>query len=83
MPWANNAEIDALRRKYNAALAAHRDRTRAIADIHAHGLVPPSELIESETKARLDLKDVQAKLLEALTRVITGESGIAPPTLPG
>ena len=55
MPWAKTAEIDSLRMKYNADLAAHRDRIRSLAEAHAQGVVPSQDLIEAQANARLDL----------------------------
>ena len=78
MPWANNPEIDALRRKYNAALTAHRECCQALADTHARGVPPSQDLIEAETKARLQLNSAQANLLAALTAVITGAASVEP-----
>ena len=78
MPWANNPEIDALRRKYNVALTAHRDCHQVLANAHARGLTPSPEQIEAETKARLQLDEAQANLLAALTAVITGATSAEP-----
>jgi hypothetical protein len=78
MPWANDARIDALRRKYNAALTAHRLCSQALATAHAQGATPSPEQVEAELKARLELNDAQANLLAALTKVITGASALEP-----
>jgi hypothetical protein len=78
MPWANNPETNSLRMKYNAAFAAHRERSRALVEANMQGIVSP-EQISAEARARLELEDAQAKFLAAMTKVITGGASIEPP----
>lgn len=44
MPWANNAEIDALRMKFNLAVTAHQSCARALRGADTAGIDPPPEL---------------------------------------
>jgi hypothetical protein len=44
------------------------------------GATPSPDLFEAETKARIQLEDVRAKLLAAMTKVITGGVDFEPPS---
>jgi hypothetical protein len=63
--------------KYNVALAAHQERSRALIEIQTRGGAPSPEQVEGEAQARLALDEAQANLLAAITRVITGSRASA------
>jgi hypothetical protein len=72
MPWANDPAIQSLRLKYNAAVAAHKDCSRALMEASMRGDLPTASLVDAETKARTTMNDVRAQLLAAMTQAITG-----------
>ena len=81
MPWTDNQTIQSLRLRYNLVLAAHRECHRALLNARAQGCSPSPELVEADAKARVELEDVRAKLLAAMTLVITGGTELEPPSL--
>ena len=79
MPWTNNAQIDALRRKYNAAFDAHRECHRSLAQAKMRGEEPSPRLIDDEKRTLRALTEIRAELLAAMTSVIMGDDS-KPPT---
>jgi hypothetical protein len=70
----NDATLQALRLKYNAALDAHSGCLRALTDATLAGAtVPSAALLEAEAKARQELDRARDRLLAALTEAITGQ----------
>jgi hypothetical protein len=79
MRGRNDATLQALRLKYNAALAAHSGCLRALTDATIAGAaVPSAALLEAEAKARQELDRARDGLLAALTEAITGQAAAAP-----
>ena len=74
MPWTNNATIDALRMKYNAAFSAHQSCDKALIDVRLCGEVPSQALKEAEIRARAELAEARDRLLAAMTAAITGHA---------
>jgi hypothetical protein len=89
MKRSDDATLQALRLKYNAALAAHSGCLRALTDATIAGATTPSAaLLEAEAKARQELDRARDGLLAALTEAITGQGaapspGAAQPPAPG
>jgi hypothetical protein len=71
------ATLQTLRLKYNAALAAHQGCTRALTEAMMAGTTPDKALVESEAKAREALNLARERLLAAMTQSITGEAPVA------
>jgi hypothetical protein len=76
MPWANNPKIDALRRKYNAAFAAHHVCDRALIGARNAGDTPSPEAKEAELRTREELTRARDQLLAAITEAITGHAAV-------
>jgi hypothetical protein len=74
------ATLQTLRLKYNAALAAHQGCTRALTEAMMAGTTPDKALVESEAKAREALNLARERLLAAMTQSITGEAPAAEPS---
>ena len=72
MPWNDDPATQALRRAYNAALAAHADRSRALTEAIMQGEQPSTELVEAVEKARAYLNAARAKLHGAMALAIRG-----------
>jgi hypothetical protein len=72
MPWNNDAVTNALRLAYNAAVAAHADRSRALTEALMQGAQPTPELVEAEAKARVHLNAARKKLHSAMALAIRG-----------
>jgi hypothetical protein len=71
MPWNDDPTMQALRLTYNAAVAAHADRARAITDATLCGETPSPAAIEAEAKARLQLAAAREKLHAAMARAMS------------
>src|SRR5687768_1015237 len=80
MQGQNDATLQSLRLKYNAAVAAHQGCVRALMEASKAGGMPPSTLVENEVRARRELDRVRDGLLAAMTEAITGQKAGAPPS---
>lgn len=77
MTQAREARLQALRLRYNAALAAQQGCARALSEATIGGTPASSALVEMDAKARAELERARAALLAAMTESITGQP--APP----
>jgi hypothetical protein len=70
MPWNHDPTMQALRMAYNAAVAAHAERARAVTEALMRGEADPAELIEAEAKARHQKEVARRKLHAAMARAL-------------
>jgi hypothetical protein len=73
MTGVKDSTLQALRLKYNAALAAHQGCLRALLEAAMAGAPPAAAALESEDRARQALEQARERLLAAMTESITGE----------
>jgi hypothetical protein len=78
MTGTQDATLQALRLKYNAAVAAHQGCLRALTEAGLAGTTPSAWLIENENRARHELDQARERLLAAMTEAITGQPAAAP-----
>jgi hypothetical protein len=76
------ARLQALRFRYNAALAGHQGCMRALTEAAMAGSRPPAPLVESEARARQELERARERLLAAITEAITGQPAERAPGAP-
>jgi hypothetical protein len=74
MTGVKDSTLQALRLRYNAALAAHQGCIRALAEAGRSGALPSSRALQAEAKARHELERARAALLTAMTESITGHA---------
>jgi hypothetical protein len=79
MTGVTMATLQAWRLRYNAALAAHQGRARALHEALASGKGASAEMIRAEAEARAQLDRARAALLAALTESITGKPAVDSP----
>jgi hypothetical protein len=72
MTGVKDSTLQALRLKYNAALAAHQGCVRALTEAGMGGTPPSSAAIEAEARASAELERARTALLAAMTEAITG-----------
>ncbi len=72
MRGSKDAALQALRLKYNAALAAHQGCMRALTEAALGGTTPSAVSLETEVSARAELERARTALLAAITEAITG-----------
>lgn len=70
MPWSQDAKIQSLRFKYNAAFAGHQAATKAVFDARAGGNTPPAGLLETEDAARAALDRARDELYAAMAAIV-------------
>jgi hypothetical protein len=75
MTGVKTSTLQALRLRYNAALAAQQGCMRALIEASMAGTVASAALVESEARARAELDQARERLLAAMTEAITGEPG--------
>jgi hypothetical protein len=88
MTGAKDSTLQALRLKYNAAVAAHQGCLRMLTEAAMAGKTPSAALVENEGRARRELDLARDRLLAAITEAITGQPAAAPcseaePRVPG
>lgn len=79
MTDGSDATLQSLRLKYNAALAAHQGRMRALTEASMAGTAPSRELVEAEVRARRELDRARERLLAGMTEAITGLPAVPAP----
>jgi hypothetical protein len=80
MPWNDDSATQSLRLTYNAAVSAHAECSRALAEAASSGSLPSQAATEAEAKAKARLNDARAQLYVAMTRAIEGAGPKAPPS---
>jgi hypothetical protein len=83
MPWNTNPDIQALRLRYNAALAAHADCSRRLIEALMAGQSPSQPLVEAEAKARATVDDARKDLHAAMAKALGSPVDPELPTLSG
>jgi hypothetical protein len=66
MPWSRDANVQALRLKYNAAFAAHQTCARGLTEAGLGGTTPPVAAVNSEAQARVGLVLARKALFAAM-----------------
>ena len=79
MPRVTEAALSELRRKYQAAHAAHQSCVRAVSEAAASGTPISAALLEQEAKALRELAKLRADLLAALAEEGGGAAAGDPP----
>jgi hypothetical protein len=70
MCWSNDPNIHALRLKYNAAVTAHAECSRALTEATMSGVTPLAALVEADRQALDRMEDARAKLYEAMANTL-------------
>ena len=79
MPRVTEAELAALRMKYQAAHTAHQSCLRALTEAALSGSGVPDALLEQEAKALRELNTIRAGLLAAMAEEGGGAPSDSPP----
>jgi uncharacterized protein (DUF58 family) len=82
MTAMTDSTLQALRLRYNAALAAHQGCLRALREAGMAGTPVSAALRDNETRARRELEQARERLLAAMTEAITGQPAEAPAPVP-
>ena len=73
MSWSHDPHVQALRLKYNAALAAHQACASALTEARMGDGVPSPEAVEREAGARGELMRAREELFGAMAALVTGQ----------
>jgi hypothetical protein len=76
MSWNSDPAMQALRLRYNAAVAAHADCSRRLMEIGLAGEQPSAALVEAVEKARDALEDARKKLHAAMADAISSPADL-------
>jgi hypothetical protein len=79
MPWSHDPKVQALRLKYNAALAAHQACARALMEAALAGISPSGSAVEKEVEARAELDRAREALYAAMASIVAPVPAGAPP----
>jgi hypothetical protein len=79
MPWNDDSVIRSLRLTYNAALAAHLARSRALAESVMRGEHPSPTLVGAEEAAKIRMIEARSKLYAAMATAMNGKPLDLPP----
>jgi hypothetical protein len=66
MPWSKDPDVQTLRSKYNVAVSAHAECSRALIEATMSGAAPLPALVAAERKARLRMEEARQKLYDAM-----------------
>jgi hypothetical protein len=70
MPWNSNPAMQTLRLRYNAAVAAHADRLRALTDASLRGEEPSPAMVEAVAKTKARLTEARDRLHTAMAQAM-------------